>query len=139
MTETKVSREALSAMLDIYDAIPAADRVCRPCQSSDFRGRVVAKAANAAKSAEAIRKAVEKAPKSGIVLTIQHAQMALELFDGIRNAESAYEYDQRGDMAFRNWCLGAYKALNIAAAFEAVREALEASKTEDAAEATETA
>ncbi|MBR6875466.1 MAG: hypothetical protein IKN00_04165 [Bacteroidales bacterium] len=124
--ETKASRAALEAALGIYDAIPGADRVCRPCQSSDFRGRVVAKAAVAAAHTEALRAAVETPAKKGVPLDAERLKKAVEFLDGVRKAETAYEYDARGDTAFRNWCLGAHKAANVAAAFGEIRRALEA-------------
>lgn len=122
--ETIVSASDIEAMLKPYDAVDEGIRRYPVCQSSAFRGLIIARAAQAVAATERAKAALETPQQEGVSVNCADLKRLIGVQDDIYAAEKAYDYTVDGYRLFRNQATNIWKARNNVNAVEALKQAL---------------
>lgn len=119
-----VNKNALGAIVDLFDSIGSADRRYKACQNSAFRMFIREKQQMDMFGFEALEKAAEKSEKKGLSISRTAAGQLMKLMTAMDEAESLYPFDQAGNQNYRDYVRGVWKAQLNQNAVEAARNVL---------------
>lgn len=122
--ETVISAKDLEDMLKPYDAVDEAVKRYPVCQSSAFRGMIVANAAQATQATDRAKAALEVPEKDGVRVKTADLKKLIEIQEDLFAAEQAYEYSLEGYRLFRNQATNIRKARNNVNAVESLKQTL---------------